>query len=142
MAATQMRAPLDDATCRRLLEGEIVGRLGLAVGGHVEIFPVNFAVADDKIVFRTTEGLKALAAASSTPEVAFEVDGFDAERRSGWSVVAVGRMELVLDRVRSAQLDRLDVRPFADAVRRNQWIEITIDRISGRRVGPLEDEEN
>ena len=49
-----------------------------------EIFPVNYAVDRETLIFRTAEGTKLLAMVVN-PSVAFEVDGYDpqAARRAG-----------------------------------------------------------
>lgn len=80
---------LDAAACWDRLAGEEVGRLAVAVGGYPEIFPVNYAVVDETIVFRTAEGTKLLAVTIG-PAAAFEVDGFDATAGLAWSVVVKG----------------------------------------------------
>jgi nitroimidazol reductase NimA-like FMN-containing flavoprotein (pyridoxamine 5'-phosphate oxidase superfamily) len=55
-----------------------------------EIYPVNFIVDRGTVVFRTAEGTK-LAGAVLGPGVAFEVDGYDAERGTAWSVLVKGQ---------------------------------------------------
>ena len=64
------------------------GRLALTVGGEPEIFPINYAVQDGTLVFRTAQGTK-LAALTVNDVVAMEIDGFD--QKSGWSVVVKGQ---------------------------------------------------
>lgn len=70
------------------VRGSVVGRLAVIVDDHVDIFPVNHVVDRGSIVFRTAEGAK-LRAAMRRP-VAFEVDGYDLETASAWSVVMKG----------------------------------------------------
>jgi len=75
--------------CLRLLRSKRVGRLAVDVDRRPQIFPVNYAVADDgSVVVRTEAGTK-LSYASQW-WVAFEVDEVDREGRSGWSVVVRG----------------------------------------------------
>jgi uncharacterized protein len=71
------------------LVGPKVGRVGVCIGGVAEIFPVNFALMDEAIVFRTGEGTK-LYVATRNHVLAFEVDDFDDEVRHGWSVLVTG----------------------------------------------------
>lgn len=87
--------PLDDdlealtsQECRRLLNGDCVGRLGVVRGGFPLIVPVNYAVLGDRIVVRTDAGTKFWAARQH--RVSFEVDRFDRPRRTGWSVLLQG----------------------------------------------------
>ena len=67
----QIIQPVD---CERRLREEVVGRIGVTVEGHPEIFPINYAVDDaGGIVFRTDPGAKLLALVDNAT-VAFEVD--------------------------------------------------------------------
>jgi hypothetical protein len=81
---------LDTQTCWQLLAGEEVGRLAVSVQQHPDIFPVNYVVDSQTIVFRTAEGTK-LFALFVDSAVAFEVDSYDAESGTAWSVVIKGR---------------------------------------------------
>ena len=51
-------ATLSDEECWQLLAGEELGRLVTRVGDVLDIFPVNYVVDEDTIVFRTAEGSK------------------------------------------------------------------------------------
>jgi nitroimidazol reductase NimA-like FMN-containing flavoprotein (pyridoxamine 5'-phosphate oxidase superfamily) len=79
---------IDREECFKLLASEEVGRLAVIAGGRPEIFPVNYAVHDEGVVFRTDPGTK-LAAAIRGP-VSFEVDHLDRETRTAWSVIVHG----------------------------------------------------
>jgi nitroimidazol reductase NimA-like FMN-containing flavoprotein (pyridoxamine 5'-phosphate oxidase superfamily) len=81
---------LSDEECWRLLSDAPVGRIGVIVDEAPEIYPVNHLVDDGTIVFRSDPGTK-LAGLSRHPVVCFQVDGFDAEQRIGWSVLVKGR---------------------------------------------------
>ena len=72
--------------CQDLLARSGVGRVGVTVAALPAIFPVNYALLGDDIVFLTGEGTK-LRAAADRAVVAFQVDGFDLERQ----VVQAGR---------------------------------------------------
>ena len=127
--------PLGEDACRALLAGEEVGRLAMVVGGRPAVFPVNFALDGDAIVFRTAPGTK-LDNVGRAP-VAFEVDGLDRAARTGWSVVVDGRLEEVT-RFDAATLDRLRslaLYPWADG-RRDHWLRLVPSRLTGRRVRP------
>jgi hypothetical protein len=86
---------LDRTTCMELLATEQLGRLVLVIGGRPEIFPVNYAVDGDGIIFRTERGTK-LSGAAIAP-VLFEVDHLDPADGSAWSVILRGRCGLVGD---------------------------------------------
>jgi hypothetical protein len=83
---------LSSSACWALLRSSDVGRLAACVGHRPEIFPVNYVVDSGTIVIRTGEGSK-LRAITSAPDIAFEVDGYDATVGDAWSVVAHGRAE-------------------------------------------------
>ena len=51
-------ATLSDEECWQLLAGEELGRLVTRVGDVLDIFPVNYVVDEDTIVFRTAEGVE------------------------------------------------------------------------------------
>jgi uncharacterized protein len=75
--------------CWTLLASVEVGRLALYAAGEVDIFPVNFVVDGDSVVFRTAEGTKLLKTVMAG-RVAFEVDGYEPEHGRAWSVVCKG----------------------------------------------------
>ena len=125
---------LSTAESQRLVAGEEIGRLALPTGGTPEIFPVNYAVSDDEIIFRTDEGLKLTLAERG--QVAFEVDGLDTEAREGWSVVIKGRAEEVTVHDQPALRERvstLALYPWAEGDR-GHWVRIRPNQISGRRI--------
>jgi nitroimidazol reductase NimA-like FMN-containing flavoprotein (pyridoxamine 5'-phosphate oxidase superfamily) len=124
---------LDREECLSLLAQDVIGRLAVLSGVGPVIFPVNYALDGDAIVFRTAPGTK-LNAGPRAP-ASFEIDSFDRETKSGWSVVVTGRMEeatpfdaAVLERVRN-----LPVEPWAEGDKPH-WIRLVPSRITGRRV--------
>lgn len=119
---------LDEAECRRRLAEVPMGRLAVAAGGSIDIFPVNFVVSDGALYFRTAPGDKLLEL-SVNPDVAFEIDGFD--EHSAWSVVVKG----VAERLESqADIDRADLLPLTPWVPtlKYRWVRINPTAISGR----------
>jgi uncharacterized protein len=81
---------LEPDECLRLLRTQEVGRLAVAVEGFPAIFPVNYVVDEDRVVFRTDAGTK-LDGVTRGGSVAFEVDHLEPATRSGWSVILNGR---------------------------------------------------
>jgi nitroimidazol reductase NimA-like FMN-containing flavoprotein (pyridoxamine 5'-phosphate oxidase superfamily) len=67
---------LPESECWKLLSNVALGRLVTTVDGQPEIFPVNFAVQQRTILFRTAEGTKLMSAAINDG-VLFEVDQHD-----------------------------------------------------------------
>jgi nitroimidazol reductase NimA-like FMN-containing flavoprotein (pyridoxamine 5'-phosphate oxidase superfamily) len=117
----------------RLLAGEEIGRLAVVVGRSPTILPVNYALDGEAIVFRSAPGTK-LDQAGRAP-VAFEVDGFDRQRRTGWSVVVHGRLEEVtrFDAATLARVSALALHPWSDTPK-DHWLRLVPSRVTGRRV--------
>lgn len=121
------------AECMELLRTSAVGRVGGTVSGHPFVLPVNYAVDGDHLVFKTAAGTK--LSGSSFARVAFEIDGFDAESRTGWSVVVEGVATDISDMVDSGstRLRALDLQPWFPG-EKSHWVAIQPESISGRRV--------
>lgn len=83
---------LGEQECWRLLRRVSLGRLAVWVEDHPDIFPVNYTVDRDSLVFRTASGTKLVAVAGDTP-LALEADGVNSETGIAWSVVLKGRAE-------------------------------------------------
>lgn len=81
---------LDAQECWRLLREASVGRLAVIVDDHPDVFPVNYKVDNESLVFRTGTGTKQQALDAGTP-VALEADRVSAEFGVAWSVVVKGR---------------------------------------------------
>jgi len=117
--------------CWQLLTDTPIGRIAFFDSGSPEILPVTHAVTGGRIVFRSVAGTK-LDNTSTAPVVAFEVDGWNAEARCGWSVMARGTAESApLD---ADELDALGLVPWVDEAAGGTWISIRVDEISGRRL--------
>src|SRR3546814_805975 len=123
---------LSEEEARELLDHSEIGRVGVTMGAIPAIFPVNYAIVDDLIVFRTAPGSK-LSAATEGAVVAFEVDEFDGASRSGWSVLVVGRSQVVHDLDTTFKVLDVGLEPWADGVR-SAIVRIDIEMISGRRI--------
>lgn len=123
---------LGEADCWRLLRSAEVGRVAITMSALPAIFPVNFTMIDNTIVFRTSAGSK-LDAAYRQTVVAFEVDSYDPVERSGWSVLVVGRSEVVHDIELTSQVVDSGLEPWAGG-RRTHLVRITPGFVSGRRI--------
>ena len=128
-----MNAPfqeLDPETCLGLLREQSIGRLAISrPDAAPHLVPVNYAVLRRSIVFRTTPGTKLDLLA--TEPVSFEVDHWDAEGRSGWSVVVQGLAYEASDR--EMEYETLDLDSVAEQ-QHSRWVRIVPDVITGRRV--------
>lgn len=123
---------LTEDEARSLLATGEVGRVGITIGAMPAIFPVNYRVIDGSILFRTSPGSK-MAAAVAGAVVAFEVDDYELADRTGWSVLAVGRSQVVHDLDVTFRLLDAHLEPLADG-RRANIVRITPEFISGRRI--------
>ena len=126
---------LDRDECLARLRGEVVGRLAVVHRGDPVIYPVNFLVDGEDVLFRSDPGSKVDAGLRSP--VCFEVDHLDRDAHAGWSVVVTGRLEEARPRRDEewSDLSGLPVEAWAGA--KEHLFRIVPDRISGRRVGPV-----
>lgn len=120
---------LDESDALRLLANGDVGRIGITIGALPAIIPVNYRLVDGCIVFRSSPGSK-LSAAASGSVVAFEVDDYHAADRSGWSVLVIGRSEVVND---LGKLLEARLEPYVDGPR-GAIVRIVPTFVSGRRI--------
>lgn len=120
--------------CDTLLGQTEIGRVAFVADGDVQILPINYRYAQSSIFFRTAVGTKLEAASNHTP-MSFEIDGFDADSKTGWSVLVKGVAEFILDEQVEADLDSLKLRPWAPPTQLRRWVRIMPEEITGRRIG-------
>jgi uncharacterized protein len=122
---------LSDADCWALLRSHKLGRLAIVVEGRPRIYPMNYAAADDSVVFRTEPGAKLLYGPGAA--ACFEIDDYDDETALAWSVVVVGALNDITAATdeRSRGLRRLAVEPAAPG-QRLHWLALSTDEVSGR----------
>jgi uncharacterized protein len=123
--------PFDE--CLRLLASVPVGRVGFFADGELVVLPVNHVIDGQDPVFRTAHGSK-LSAAEGQNLAAFEADHYDEQARTGWSVLVIGRAEVVYDEAEVQRLNRRGLHPWVTAVERPFWIRIRATSVSGRRT--------
>jgi uncharacterized protein len=119
--------------CLRLAGSQPVGRIAFADGGDIHIFPVNHRLLDGLVAFRTADGTK-LGSAAEGSVVAFEVDRYDADTQTGWSVLIKGRAELLDEGTLQIRLRASGLRPWRSLVPRPEWVVIRPDTVTGRRL--------
>lgn len=123
--------------CWALLRAHVVGRIAVVSGDQPLVVPMNYAVDGDALVVRTGEGEVHDAAVGA--QVAFQLDHFDDRDHSGWSVLVRGRAAEVGPSTapRLARDTRSSgVEPWAPG-RREHWLRIVPQHVSGRLVPPL-----
>ena len=130
---------IDTDECLRLVRGTQVGRLGYLADGVPQIVPVNHVIDGWTLLFRSVVGGKLVAAAAEQP-LTFQVDDWDSDSGTGWSVMVKGVAETVHD----AQLDdriaeeaREQLRSWAvDDDENVTWVRLHINDATGRRIVP------
>jgi nitroimidazol reductase NimA-like FMN-containing flavoprotein (pyridoxamine 5'-phosphate oxidase superfamily) len=117
--------------CMEHLRSTPIGRIAFVHEGDPVILPVSHAVDGMDVVFRSTWGSKLDHARDSGP-VAFEVDGIDADRGTGWSVLVSGVLVVVYDAAETARLDSLGLRGWAEVVEPSFWVRVRAEQVTGR----------
>ena len=85
---------LDDRECRRLLSSAHLGRLGFTDGALPAIVPVPFALEEDSLVIPARHDHWVVRAMRGSV-VAFAVDCYDVDVRTGWGVTVIGPSRVV-----------------------------------------------
>lgn len=101
---------LDSVEAWRLLASVSYGRVVFALNALPAIRPVNHLVDEGRIIIRTRLTTSISATVRSTAAgaiVAYEADSLDAQRQTGWSVVATGPAHTVTDPDQIARYERL-----------------------------------
>jgi uncharacterized protein len=142
---------LDAAECRARLASRPVGRIVFLDGDQPVALPVNHALHDDGVVFKTVAGGTLDEVSRAGRPVGFEVDEFDDASRAGWSVLVKGTPQPVGDAAEVAELERLELyswlpdlsrrrwapeTPAWEPVRAYTWVRVPIREITGRRTLP------
>jgi len=120
-----------------LLSSVSLGRLVTSVDGRPEIFPVNFAVQNRTVLFRTAEGTKLVSAVINN-QVLFEADAYDAAQ--GWSVIVKGTTRTLRSDDEIEEAERAQLVPWI-ATTKTHYVRILPISITGRRFrfGPEPD---
>jgi len=120
--------------CEHALRTGVVGRVALMAPDGPHIIPLNYAMVEDAIIVSTAP-YSALGTYGPGGLVAFEVDQFDVDTQTGWSVVVRGRAAVVADPAEVQWLRRAGAsRPWADGSR-NLYLRVPLTEVSGRRIG-------
>ena len=120
--------------CLDLLDRSAVGRVVFTDKALPAALPVNFALLDGDIVFRTATGSK-LAAALAKAVVAFQADEIDPAFESGWSVLVQGWATLLSRTDDLARAHALGLQSWAPGERWH-FVRIHSEVVTGRRLIP------
>jgi len=125
---------LGPGECLALLGTVPVGRVGVTIDALPAVLPVNFAMWEGAIVFRTVPGTK-LDAAAAGEVVAFEADGYGtADDPGGWSVLVRGIAREVTESAELAQVASLPLDSWAWDGSATRYVCIEPTVMTGRRV--------
>lgn len=121
---------LEAGECVRLLSQGGVGRVVFTSDDGPGAVPVNFAVYEGAVVFRTAEG--SVLARQVGRVVGFEADRLDDALSQGWSVLVTGKARRIANPAVVARV-RARVEPWAGG-ERHVYVVVDPARISGRRI--------
>jgi nitroimidazol reductase NimA-like FMN-containing flavoprotein (pyridoxamine 5'-phosphate oxidase superfamily) len=116
-----------------MLRDEPVGHVALTARALPVVVPVNFALLDGDIVWRSAQGTK-LNDASAGFVVAFEADHYEPDHTQGWSVMIQGLAHVIVD---SAQLDRarkLPLESWALEAAADRYVCLVPNIVTGMRM--------
>jgi uncharacterized protein len=120
---------LEPDECWTLAASQPVGRLAWNGPEGPTVVPVNFEVTGRRVHIRTA-AYSVLARECDDSVVAFEVDAFDPETRSGWSVLMRGRAHLDYD----GDADGNDDPDVWVAGARALRVTVDVEKVTGRRI--------
>ncbi|WP_336502085.1 pyridoxamine 5'-phosphate oxidase family protein [Microbacterium paraoxydans] len=110
------------------LRSQELGRLVTRVGETIDIFPVNYAVDGEGLLFRTAPGSK-LFELTVNADVLFEVD--DHTDTAAWSVIVRGHAEALETDVDIERAEAAGLRPWIPTDKR-VYVRIAPASVSGR----------
>jgi len=129
---------LDEAECLRLISAGGVGRIGYMGRFGPTVVPVNYALYEGTIVFRTGqhgplgEDLRT-GIEHAESKVAFEIDELSPAAREGWSILIQGAAHPVDSEAERASVVESGVEPWAGG-EKELFVRVIPTRITGRRI--------
>jgi hypothetical protein len=137
-AASPVLEPLDEQECLRLISAGGVGRIGYTGRFGPTVVPVNYALYEGTILFRTGEhspmgedlrtGIE-----HAESKVAFEIDEISPATREGWSILVQGAAHPVDSEAERASVMGSGVEPWAGGDK-ELFVRVIPTRITGRRI--------
>lgn len=123
-------ARIEAGDCMRLLAAGGVGRVVMTTEDGPVAIPVNFAIYEGAVMFRTVKD--GVVARHLGHLVGFEVDRLDEALTQGWSVLVSGRARRIANPAIVARV-RERVEPWAEG-ERDLYVSIDPATITGRRI--------
>jgi nitroimidazol reductase NimA-like FMN-containing flavoprotein (pyridoxamine 5'-phosphate oxidase superfamily) len=141
-SVTPIVEPLDEDECLRLISAGGVGRIGYTGRFGPTVLPVNYALHEGTVVFRTGEhsplgedlrtGIE-----HAESKVAFEIDEISPATREGWSVLIQGSAHPVDSEAERVSVMRSGVEAWAGG-EKELFLRVIPTRITGRRIRRLD----
>jgi nitroimidazol reductase NimA-like FMN-containing flavoprotein (pyridoxamine 5'-phosphate oxidase superfamily) len=119
--------------CRDQLARNRLGRVAVSMQALPVVVPVTYGLLDGAIVFCTIRGPR-LDNALAGAVVAFEIDGYDARSRDGWSVLVQGLAEEVTDPALEAAAAALGLECWTSDGQPVRYVRIVPTVMSGRQI--------
>ncbi|WP_087131673.1 pyridoxamine 5'-phosphate oxidase family protein [Microbacterium esteraromaticum] len=119
---------MSETECWERIANAPYGRIAARAAEEIDIFPVNHAIDNGCIVFRTAPGTK-LIELTIHRSIVFQIDGYD--EHVAFSVIAKGYAEEVTNAAQIEALDKLELRPWAPE-EKDRWVRLTPKLVSGR----------
>jgi nitroimidazol reductase NimA-like FMN-containing flavoprotein (pyridoxamine 5'-phosphate oxidase superfamily) len=124
---------LEPEDCLELLADEPLGHVALTAHALPVVVPVNFAMIDGDIVWRSPEGTKQSEGPGGFV-VAFEADHYDLQQTLGWSVMVQGLAHVMtdpdeLDRAKELPLESWTLEGAADT-----YVRLVPNIVTGIRI--------
>ena len=130
--------PLDEAECLRLISAGGVGRIGYIGRFGPTVLPVNYALYEGTIVFRTGqespmgEDLRT-GIEHAESKVAFEIDEISQATREGWSILVQGSAHPVDSEAERVSVMQSGVEAWAGG-EKELFVRVVPTHITGRRI--------
>jgi uncharacterized protein len=110
-----------------------IGRIAYTTDGEQRVLPVNYVLQGDGVIFRTVPDGDVFRDALETT-CAFEIDQIDEFYQSGWSVLAVGGLQMLTEEFGRLRFGKIP-QPWA-AGQRSMFVRLPCVQLTGGRVIP------
>ena len=122
---------LNAEQCWKLLAETSIGRLAVTADGAPDLFPVNYKVDGESLLFRTGGGGK-VAAIENDARIAVEADFVNEDSGRAWSVVIRGRAEITTSPDPSLETVGRGLFPW-QGIGKDHLVRILPEEVTGRR---------
>jgi uncharacterized protein len=125
---------LSRAECLHLLSEVEIGRVGVAIGALPAIFPVNFRVWEDDLILFGADRDSRLARSTDRAVIAFQADSYDHDRRTGWTVMGIGRSTCTPRPDERSGLRGAAPDPWVNGHEPELLVQLRLSEVTGHRI--------